>query len=260
MALNDKQNKRLEALLKTFDQGAVQKEELMQVASAILDVVKQSQDSANDKMANNKGESETAMKSALQTLDDKVATLTKLIQDTDGNSRTFTASEMRALNELIEVVRGEIPELPDEFDPGDINKKLSEHFEMIASLTENSAGIKIREALEELKGEERLDVSAIKGLDEVIEKAIPVQHIPPDARTFVVDIDISSQLNGVDKTFNIQAIYNIISVDLSSFPYGSLRKNIDYTYTNTTITFTSEISASPQLNSGQSCILTVVTA
>lgn len=77
-------------------------------------------------------------------------------------------------------------------------------------------------------------------------------------RDLFQDIDISSQFNGVLKTFNIQAVWRIISVDLSSFPYGSLRKNIDYTWTPTSITFTSQIDAATQLAASQSCIITAV--
>lgn len=79
-------------------------------------------------------------------------------------------------------------------------------------------------------------------------------------RDIITDIDISGDLDGATSTFNIQAIYNIISVDLSSYPYGSLRKNIDYTFTPTSITFTSEIDAETQLASGQKCIITAVLA
>jgi len=78
-------------------------------------------------------------------------------------------------------------------------------------------------------------------------------------RELVQDIDISPQLNGVTKTFNIPAIYKIITVDLSSFP-NALRKNIDYTYTGTTITFTDEIDAASSLAAGQTAILTVINA
>lgn len=78
-------------------------------------------------------------------------------------------------------------------------------------------------------------------------------------RDLFQDIDISSQFDGVLSTFSIPAVYRIISVDLSSFPYGSCRKNVDYTWTPTSITFTSQIDPSTQLSAGQSCILTVVT-
>lgn len=76
-------------------------------------------------------------------------------------------------------------------------------------------------------------------------------------KNLITDIDISAQLDGVTKTFNIPAIYNIISVHLSSFPHA-LRKTIDFTYTQTSITFTSEINADSSLATGQTCVLTVV--
>ena len=37
-------------------------------------------------------------------------------------------------------------------------------------------------------------------------------------RDLIKDIDLSASLDGVTKTFNIQAVWNIITVDLSSFP------------------------------------------
>lgn len=122
----------------------------------------------------------------------------------------------------------------------------------------------VRDKLETLKGNDRLDKSAIKGLIEDlarIEKQLSTQisRASVAGRDIFKDIDISAQFNGILKTFNIPATYNIISVNLSSFPYGSLRKTIDFTYTPTTITFTSAITASTQLAAGQSCILTTVT-
>ena len=78
------------------------------------------------------------------------------------------------------------------------------------------------------------------------------------AKEMIKDVDLSSQLDGVTKVFNIPAVWNIISVDLSSFPYA-LRKNVDYTYTQTTITFTDQVDAPSSLASGQTCVLTVVT-
>ncbi len=133
-------------------------------------------------------------------------------------------------------------------------------------------GLSIRDGLELLpRGEnnepdERLEKEAIKGLDEelaVIRKQIA--SIPNNGtlgvtgRDLFKDIDLSDQLDGVTKTFNIQAIYNIITVDLSSNPFA-LRKGIDYTYTPTSITFTSQIDAASSLAAGQTCILTVVQA
>lgn len=78
-------------------------------------------------------------------------------------------------------------------------------------------------------------------------------------RAHITDIDLSSQLDGAQKTFDIPAVYNIITVALSSFP-NVLRKGVDFTYTPTSITFTDEINAAASLAAGQTCILTVVNA
>jgi hypothetical protein len=112
----------------------------------------------------------------------------------------------------------------------------------------------------EIEPDLQIGAEHIKGLDERIRNIAPKQGPIGGifGRDIVQDIDISSQLDGVTKTFNIPAVWRIITVDLSSFPYGSLRKNTDYTWTPTSITFTDQIDAATQLSLGQSCILTVV--
>lgn len=122
-------------------------------------------------------------------------------------------------------------------------------------------GEQIRDALELLEGEERLDKSAIKGLEEELKRLSLVKGGISGGivgRDIVKDIDISDDLDGVTKTFNIPTVWNIISVHLSSFPHA-LRKTTDFTYTPTSITFTSEIDAAKSLKTGDTCVLTVVT-
>lgn len=124
---------------------------------------------------------------------------------------------------------------------------------------------KIRDKLESLTNDERLKIEAIKDLreelDELKKKIVKTGTVFQGGgiigRDLIKDIDISSQLDGVTKTFNIQAVWNIVSVHLSSFPHA-LRKTTDFTYTPTSITFTSEIDASRSLRTGDTCVLTVV--
>jgi len=66
--------------------------------------------------------------------------------------------------------------------------------------------------------------------------------------------DISSQLNGVLKTFTLVSNAKVILVFGSSAP-GVFRPTIDYTTTGSTITFTSEITADATLNSGQTIVI-----
>ena len=126
-------------------------------------------------------------------------------------------------------------------------------------------GEQFRDGLELLAKGKRLNWKFIDGLEEEL-KAIRRQRGEGGraagsvgGKDFITDIDISADLDGSTKTFDIQAVYNIISVSLSSYPYGSLRKGIDFTYTNTSITFGDSINAATQLAAGQQCIITAVT-
>lgn len=104
----------------------------------------------------------------------------------------------------------------------------------------------------------KIDVSHIKGIEKLIPKQQTIIGGGIVGRDIVKDIDLSDQLDGVTKTFNTQAMWNVISVALSSYPYGALRKGIDFTHTPTSITFTDTIDASTQLAAGQQCILTII--
>lgn len=125
-------------------------------------------------------------------------------------------------------------------------------------------GSPIRDSLELLQGDDRLDISAIKGVKEIGDRVANLENRPQPSmasiagRDIIKDIDLSASLNGITTTFPLQAIWNVISVNLSSYPYGSLRKGIDYTWTPTSITFTNTIDPTTQLSAGQQCILTVV--
>lgn len=123
-------------------------------------------------------------------------------------------------------------------------------------------GKPIRDALELLQDDERLDQSAIKGLKEELED---LRKIITNKNTVVMGggvgkqnvyyHDLSSSLDGVTKTFSMPAFARILDVKLSSA--AVLRPTIDWTSDASalTITFTSQIDANPLLNSGQSLIV-----
>lgn len=121
----------------------------------------------------------------------------------------------------------------------------------------------VRDKLESIEVEEnKLAISAIRNLEEELKKLrkqiTDISSRPVvgglASRDIVKNYDISSQLNGVTKTFQTPAMFRVITVMLSSTP-SALRENVDYTWTDTSITFTSEIEASTSLASGQSAII-----
>lgn len=161
---------------------------------------------------------------------------------------------MQSMMGEMERIKAMIPEIPD-------------HTERFMALEEGLARVppqlmaeEVRDRLELLTEDERLDASAIKGLDAYIKKNTQTSGggATIAGRDVFKDYDLSSQLDGNTKTFNIPAVWNIISVDTSSFPHA-LRKGIDYTWTPQSITFTDEIDAATTLAAGQTVILTIVT-
>lgn len=122
-----------------------------------------------------------------------------------------------------------------------------------------------RDELESLEGDERLDKSAIKGLDEEFERieGIAVKHTAfvggsggGQGGGIVKAYDLSDQLDGSTKTFTMPVFWRIISVHSSSFP-RAFRETTDYTADASVpnITFTSEIPADSTLATGQTLIV-----
>jgi len=112
----------------------------------------------------------------------------------------------------------------------------------------------VRDKLLQLNGDERLPVSAIKGLDDYEEvrnrKPSIISGAAPGATT-VQFTDLSSQLNGSRKTFTVPR-RRFIALFGTEFPV-IYRPEIDYTGTGTyTLTLTSQVSAPA---SGQSLLL-----
>lgn len=122
---------------------------------------------------------------------------------------------------------------------------------------------KIARSLETLKGNDRLDKSAIKGLDELVANLTRMinEKTRPDrggggGGDSVQYVDLSAQLNGVLKTFTIPAHRKIVSISADSAPFNAFRPTTDFTHTRTSITFTSQIDETVTLATGHSLIIT----
>ncbi len=114
--------------------------------------------------------------------------------------------------------------------------------------------------------EEEVDMEVIKGLVKKLEELEEKLSAKRQEGTFISGggnnggghvvkaHDLSPQLNGVLKTFNLPAMWRVISVTSSSFP-TAFREGIDYTWTPQSITFTDEVSASGTLATGQTLII-----
>lgn len=123
----------------------------------------------------------------------------------------------------------------------------------------------VRDKLEELKGNERLSISAINNLQEILDELRKMKrdgsivYVPSGSSgggKTVKLYDLSDQLNGLLKTFSLPAFWRVVNVTSSSFP-NAFRPSVDYTVdgSNYTITFTSEITATSTLATGQTLLV-----
>lgn len=216
-------------------------------------------------------ETKDKVESMLAYLEEEHQKMVKQMEDYTGEHGKKMTAEMENMVERCEVLLQEVRNvMPKDGEPGKdadeeavvekvLSKiKLPEYKETVLDNGEQIVD-KINEL--EITPEKQIDVSHIKGLKKFVqENQTKIIGGSITGRDLFKDIDLSAQLDGVTTVFNIQAVWNIISVSLSSYPYGALRKGVDYRWTPTSIEFLSTIDPGSQLQSGQQCILTVVLA
>jgi hypothetical protein len=185
--------------------------------------------------------------------------LLKEISDLKGGAEKTFLEVRKNTDEIVNNLKNRLTSLKDGYTPvkgKDYRDGRDADERRVAGLVAS----KIRKELDLLLELED-DINELKKLNYEVEelKRRPVQITGNTGRTLIREVDISSQLNGVLKTFNLGAFYRILTVDLSSFPHA-LRKTTDYTYDANagTITFTSEIDAATSLASGQTCVITLI--
>lgn len=113
----------------------------------------------------------------------------------------------------------------------------------------------VRNSLEILQGDERLDKSAIKGLEEDFTeiRKIASQRVQTPAKSYAIHPkDLTAQCDGENKTFTVGGShFGIIGVYGTQFPL-IYRPLIDYTETRTGFTLTAAVSA-PETNQTLIC-------
>ena len=181
------------------------------------------------------------VKTSISGVEKSIKEAKKSIDESIYNNKSFLQSQidenMRILSERIE-------------EPVDFSEIYESMEEMREGIPEKYNPQELIDKIDELENEIE-ELKKRKNVTNIVNGGIVGKDV-------IKDIDLSTQLDGATKTFQTQAVYNVVSVSLSSYPYGSLRKGIDYTWTPTSITFTDEIDAATQLAVGQRCILTVV--
>ncbi len=136
---------------------------------------------------------------------------------------------------------------------------------VLQELFETKNAKKIARVLEALQGNDRLDHSALKNSPDLpavklYDEKRRVKRLGRGTGSDVKLYELSSELDGVTKTFTIPNNKRVLSVNSTSFPFSAFKPTTDYVTTSTSITFTSEIDASSTLASGQTLLILYVEA
>lgn len=254
-----KHEKFLLQLQKNMEGGAVQPDELIEVIKVVLTVVK---------------EANSVLESKIQELDlvskDKASTIMKKVSEVElymkSLDKTADIGEVlkntQLLSQELALVKSQIPTIDISPLEEKINTSIIELEKKIPSLPKELTGEDIVRKINDLPTDDEsylINPEHIKDLKKLFEtwarnlglgRTVVVGSSVGGGGRSVRSYDIYSQLDGVTKTFTLPAVYRIISVHSSSFPY-SFRETVDYTWTPTSITFTSEINAASTLAAGQ---------
>ncbi len=223
-----------------------------------------------------KGSTEENLQSQVERLEQAIEEINDCEEETRELLENIKAASALSINSLtnrflteINNVRSLIPTLPDlNLFSSDLMAHIMDKMEelrlQIPPLVIETPEI-IRDKLETLKDEERLDKSAIKGLEDFEQRLLAVEKKKnfsvfggggSTTKNMVQVYDLSPLLDGSTKTFSLPAFRHIISVQSNSAPIV-FRPTIDYTSngSNFSITFTDQIVESATLAAGQSVIV-----
>lgn len=234
------------------------KEEVAQIVKTLLEAIKDMGERISGDMADTKGELEGQLTDLQMQLQQVESGLRNSLTETDTKSNQNLLRAIKQLQAEVKRVQDMIPKLPDYSD------QFAELESKIPTIPEKDTGEDMRNALEALPDGDKLAIEAIQDLRKELNALKQMRTSGGDGggivgRDLVRNYDLSAYLDGATKTFNLPAIWSIVSVATSSFP-NVLRPVIDYTYTGQSITFTDEIDASTTLASGQTVVLTIVSA
>jgi hypothetical protein len=170
MSLDDKKTKRLAALLESFDEGAVQPEDLNQALEAVMTVI----ESANRELDQRINKSSENATGALSALENRVSQATSELQALIRQVKAEETADKAELRKMVAAellrIESKIPQIPEQFDATELYNDIQSHKEMLTGLSELIVGENIRNALEALPEGEKLVMEAIEGLPELLEK------------------------------------------------------------------------------------------
>lgn len=260
---------KLEELRRKIDEAIARKQfgDAFQVAlKQLIELVKGTQQALTEGQKKEFERIETALETVLSSF--RAETQSGLSEASKKQEEKINTA-LFTIESLVSEAQAKIDEVRDGEDGEDADEELivDRVLAQIPDPVEQTAE-GTRDLLETLilkEEEEKLDPRCLKDWEKLLKRIKELESRPQGGVTGVVGkdfinaIDISSQLDGVTTTFNTQAMYRVLSISLSSYPYGTLRYGIDFTWTPTSVTFLGTIDPATQLSAGQQAIILAIT-
>lgn len=203
---NQKNLERLNKLLEAFDNGAVQPEELIKAIDAVMAIIDQNGRTLVDKIVETRKVSETGITGLKGELAKTRENLQAVINQVKNNSDTSVVEVRNGLLREIKRVEALIPVLPPETDLSEVFAEIESQKAQLANLSFSIVGENVRNSLEALQGDDRLDKSAIRGLDELVEELKSKKETPTVAGVrllrYLSDVAIEGIENGETLVWN----------------------------------------------------------
>src|SRR3990167_3009634 len=242
---------KFEEIAKILERDVPSTQEVADLVAQIIEVVRQAKEFLEKQAIDNKKDLNSfvnrlteqeviKISEALDNLEKKAEKVVKSIKEkTALDLDSITRNLYKELKKLEDSI-------PEKADFTLIYDKIKEVESKIVPVEEIKAE-EVRDKLETLKNDERLDKSAIKGLDEELKE---IRNLPRGGggaarRVFVpYRDDLSASCDGSNKTFYLSRapLNDVIFVFGTDFP-TILRPTIDFTVANKVLTLTSSVPA-----------------
>lgn len=157
-------NKQLEALTKTIeflDDGKATQAEVVEAFTAVFDVIKVLKDEIALDIKANKGETESHITGVLKEIDELELRTTKMSNRLEEKMLVDNIDIQKQLQEKVNSIKELIPQIPS-FKP--LEDRIDDVERKIPKIPKETAIEETRNRLEGLKGDNRLDISAVRGL------------------------------------------------------------------------------------------------
>jgi hypothetical protein len=165
--IDNKKLEKLQKLLEIANEDFATPDDLIKLSEAIIAIITSEKNRLDTLIADTKGKTDTEISRTLSELAKKEKTLVTFIENLRQQTSTDLTKATASLSKEIKRVEGKIPTRTDL--TGIYSEIEAIKRDLVTVPTEITANPEaVRNALELLQGDERLDKSAIKGLDELI--------------------------------------------------------------------------------------------